>query len=300
LTPSCRYTPTSQAFTIATVNDTRIRLPGTDIETSRLGFGTAALHRKFGSRPRQALLGAALECGITYFDSARYYGHGLAETELGRFIRNRRAAVTIGTKIGISALPTLEAFPPLLYLAKSVGMFARPIYRGDPFLRRIDMSVASSIKQAEESVAASLRALATDYLDLLLLHDPSPIAELADEWIAWLSGLKRKGIVRALGLAGQADACTRIARQHPSVAEVLQVGDSLEGREADQVLALGRPLQITFGYLRTSLQRRSESADSTELRAVARRIMERNPTGTVLFSSTNLAHVKQFALSAFA
>lgn len=300
MTPSRRYPPATQAFTIATVNDTRIKLPGTDIEMSRLGFGTSALHRMFGSRPRQAVLGTALECGVTHFDCARYYGHGLAEAELGRFIHNRRGAVTIGTKVGIRAQPGLEAFPPLLYLAKSIGMFAKLIYPGDPFLTRIDMSTASSIKQAEESVAASLRALRTDYLDLLLLHDPSPEVELAEEWIAWLSGLKRKGMVRALGLAGQAEACTRIARRHPEVAEVLQVGDSLEEREADSVLSLGRPLQITYGYLRSRLHQRRDNMNSAELQAFARRIMERNPTGTVLFSSTNPAHVREFMSSASA
>jgi aryl-alcohol dehydrogenase-like predicted oxidoreductase len=216
---------------------------------------------------------------------------------LGKFTRTRRGSVTIATKVGIRALPALEAFQPLLYVARGVALLARPLYRGDPFACRIDISAASSVKQAQRSVAASLRALGTEYLDLLLLHDPDPNLELADSWTEWLVGLKRKGIVRAIGLAGEAASCVRIAARSPETGQVLQVGDSLERREADLVLAKGRPLQITYGYLRAARLAHQGDTRAVEMRAITRQIMERNATGVVLFSSTSPTHIRQFALS---
>ena len=85
----------------------RIFLPGTDLQTSRLGFGTGSLHHAFRTRERQAILGAALDAGFTHFDTARMYGDGLAERELGRFLKGRRGRATLGTKFGLPAMPLL-------------------------------------------------------------------------------------------------------------------------------------------------------------------------------------------------
>lgn len=277
------------------MKDTRITLPGTDIQVSRLGLGTSGLHRALTSRARQAVLNAAVDCGITHFDCARYYGHGLAEAEVGRFARHRRTMLTIATKVGIRAVAAFERMPPLLYVAKGAARLVRPLLDADPFLRRFDMSARSSVAEAEKSVAASLKALSTDYLDLLLLHEPPSQLVIAEEWVLWLTNLKRRGIVRALGLSGEAGSCMEIALRRPDIGEVLQVRDSLNGREADRILETGRPLQITYGYLRAAGFRDSGRVPSERLCACVQRAMQRNVAGLVLFSSIRPNHVKQIA-----
>ena len=88
----------------------RVTLQGTDINVSRLSFGTASLHHLPTSRRRQDLLAAAFDHGFTHFDAAPYYGFGIAERELGQFLKARRGRVTITTKVGL--------YPPGGFTAK--------------------------------------------------------------------------------------------------------------------------------------------------------------------------------------
>src|SRR5215210_5561924 len=81
----------------------RTKLPNAELEVSRLALGLSEIHRLPFRRDRQRLLDTALGAGITHFDAARAYGDGLAERELGRFLRGRRDAVTVATKFGLAA-----------------------------------------------------------------------------------------------------------------------------------------------------------------------------------------------------
>lgn len=69
---------------------------------SAIGFGCGALMQSPSRKDRMAVLSAALDSGITHFDTARMYGLGRAEAELGTFLRTvDRDSVTIATKFGI-------------------------------------------------------------------------------------------------------------------------------------------------------------------------------------------------------
>ena len=73
--------------------DTR-RLGRTDVEVTTLGFGTAALGELFVTVPEpqaHATLQAAWDAGIRYFDTAPWYGLGLAEHRLGSFLHGQHA-----------------------------------------------------------------------------------------------------------------------------------------------------------------------------------------------------------------
>ena len=78
-----------------------VRLPGTDLTPSRLGFGTSLLMARLGRRESVRLLEVAHESGITHFDTARAYGYGEAESAVGDFLAGRRDAVTVTTKVGL-------------------------------------------------------------------------------------------------------------------------------------------------------------------------------------------------------
>ena len=76
----------------------QIAIPNTRLQTSRIGFGTASLHHLYRSRARSALLTAALDSGISHFDTAPMYGEGMAERELGRFLGKARKPLPFNLK----------------------------------------------------------------------------------------------------------------------------------------------------------------------------------------------------------
>lgn len=153
-----------------------------------------------------ATLHAALEAGVTHFDTADTYGHGHNETLLGRFLAEigpqRRAALTVATKFGIVREP-------------------------GHYERRIDNSPAY-IRLACE---ASLRRLGVDCIDLYYCHRRNTEVPLADMMGA-LADLVRQGKVRSLGLSEVSEATLREAHAlHPIAA--LQTEYSLWERAAE-------------------------------------------------------------------
>jgi D-threo-aldose 1-dehydrogenase len=97
-----------------------VTLTGTEVVTSKLGFGCSAL---IGGRSRTEalrLLEAAYDSDIRHFDVARVYGTGDAEDVLGEFASGRGSNITIATKFGINPTPSTLATG----VAKSLVRFA--------------------------------------------------------------------------------------------------------------------------------------------------------------------------------
>jgi aryl-alcohol dehydrogenase-like predicted oxidoreductase len=235
------------------------------------------------------LLKAALDCGITHFDTARMYGEGLAERELGRFLGGERQRVTIGTKFGFPAVRALERFPAMLYPHWALGGIARrvlPAWRG----KRERCVTRAAV---EESLERSLRALRTDYCDIFFLHEPCQADRgLMEDTVEYLERQRRDGRIRYLGVAGEASECVAFARWAGGVFEVLQVNDSLENREADFVAAAGKKLQITYGYLRAA---RRAGAGTADIREVMGKALERTEEGMILVSSRKASRLRALA-----
>lgn len=267
----------------------RTLLPGTNLSATRLGLGTASLHHAFRSRDRQALLSAALDAGFTHFDTARMYGEGMAERELGQFFTGGlRQQVTIATKFGIPARALFERFPALMYAQRAMGGVGRRLGLA-PVGERVR---ALSREAAENSLTRSLKALRTDWVDILFVHEPvvSDIAALQN-LAEWLLQQKSSGRVRYLGLAGSAANCVAVMRQVEGVFDVLQVEDSLAVCEAGAVLATGWPLQVTFGYMRQSRVTQPQLDALSVLKAA----LARNSDGMVLVSSRQPERLRALA-----
>jgi aryl-alcohol dehydrogenase-like predicted oxidoreductase len=225
------------------------------------------------------------------------YGDGMAERTLGKFLRGEiRKKITLASKFGIPADPVGERFPLLMYAKRALGGAVRHLRLPGSASRRRRLSVDS----AESSLAQSLGALRTDWLDILFLHEP----EIRDcEWLPeladWLVRQKAIGRVRYLGLAGQAGNCLLVKDFLPGVFDVLQVEDSLSGREADALTATGHPLQVTYGYIRKAVEaplgqlRSPTSADELLQAGLAR-----NTRGMVLVSTRKLQRVGALAATA--
>lgn len=257
----------------------RVTLPGTDIQVSRLSFGTGSLHRIPFSRSRQNLLSAAFDHGFTHFDTAPSYGFGLAEEELGQFLKGRSDRVTIATKFGIYPPGGIHPNTLTVWSRKAAGMFVPGCSR---------LVIDWSRDAASKSLELSLRRLGVERIDLLLLHEPDAAAVRSEQFLEWFRSEQNKGKVRAWGLAGQADSMDAwLSRNHP-LGMVLQVRDSLDRTEADIVRSHGRELQFTFGYLSTP----TRSAGPLETLGKA---LQRNTTGSILVSTRYLARVGRLA-----
>lgn len=295
-------------------------LTGTDVVTSVLGFGTADLFRIPSRRQRLHLLEAAYDAGIRHFDTAPMYGLGLAERELGHFARCRRDRIVIATKFGIA--PTAAA--------RGLAVIQGPVRRlfaAVPALR--EQARASAVgpasgptgallytapgydaAAAELSLKASLRELATDHVDLLLLHEPSPGDVRSDDVRAYLEKVRRAGLIRAWGVAGEPGPSVEVARLLADPGLVLQIREDVLLRrtsppEPDNARisfgVMGRVLPRLLDVVTASRPRRHRWNDLTgtdcgDAQALAslllRDALQANPSGVVLFSTTNAEHIR--------
>lgn len=294
-------------------------LKGTDVETSVLGFGSADLFRIPSRRQRQRLLAAAYDAGIRHFDAAPMYGLGLAERELGRFARSRRDRIVIATKFGIA--PTA--------VARGLAVVQGPVRRlftAVPALRERARATAAGpgsgpagallytapgydAAAAELSLKTSLRELATDHIDLFLLHEPNPGDVRSDDVRAYLEKAHGAGLIRAWGVAGEPGQSVEVSRLLAGPGLVLQVRDDVLLRrtsppEPDNARitfgVLGRVLPRLLDLVTASTTRRRwndvTGTDCGDPQALAslllRDALRANPSGVVLFSTTNAEHIR--------
>jgi aryl-alcohol dehydrogenase-like predicted oxidoreductase len=263
----------------------RTRLARSGFETSRLGFGTSRLHY-ISTRARQRLLALAVELGFTHIDTAPLYGDGLAERELGQFIRGRRGDVVIATKFGFAADPLLEKLPALDPVLRPVRAVAR---RAGFWQKR---QLIFSPDELRRSVEKSLRRLNTEAVDMLLLHDAAAeCIPSVDKLLDQAAELRRRGLIRLFGLAGPWSRIAGLDDTLRSAADVIQTSES--------DWPLDAPPDITYGALASGRQRAfgtkvESGAVATRLRAA----LKRRPTGTVLVSTTNPDHLHELAHAA--
>ncbi len=248
----------------------------TDIVTSAIGFGTASLHHLFWQCDRLHLLETAFSNGITHFDTSPYYGFGLAETDVGKFLANRRDSVTLTTKIGIYSPdrhPTSISIRRRKFLGRLIPGYA-------------DAIVDWTVENAQKSFEESLKRLRTDFVDFLLLHEPISTLINQEQFVEWLQRIKKAGRIRHYGVAGPSQSIASWVESGNCLAEVVQTKDSLERHEADFILKSGRKLQFTYGYL--SKSRFAQSNKDTISYA-----LNRNATGTVIVSTRKVERIRE-------
>ncbi|WP_461672501.1 aldo/keto reductase [Priestia megaterium] len=176
-----------------------------DILQGKLGFGTAPLGNMYRNIPEEeaiATVDAAWESGIRYFDSAPFYGAGLAEMRLGEALSKRnRNDYILSTKVGRVISDELED-PSTRDLGEKGGLFE--------FGRKNKIINDYSADATLRSIEQSLKRLKTDRLDFVYIHD---IAQdfYGDEWLAQfesartgafrvLTRLREEGVIKGWGL----------------------------------------------------------------------------------------------------
>ena len=144
----------------------------TGLKVSAIGFGCweiGGTYCHIDEAQFQRAVKAAIEAGITCFDTAEAYGMGVSEEALARALADRRSEVVIATKFGVG----YEEMP-----------------------NRRD----SSRSRVFASIDRSLQRLKTDHVDIYLVHWPDPNTPL-DETMTALDDVVRQGKVRYIGVS---------------------------------------------------------------------------------------------------
>ncbi|MFE0674800.1 aldo/keto reductase [Streptomyces sp. NPDC058867] len=175
-----------------------------EILPGRLGFGTAPLGNMFRAIPddeARATVEAAWEHGTRFYDTAPFYGAGLAETRLGEVLSAKpRDSYVLSTKVGRVILDEHE--PAARDLGEKGGLFEH----GNPNRIVHEWTAAAT----ERSVEDSLKRLGTDRLDIVWVHDIAQDFH-GDQWLQKfeeartgafrvLSRLRDEGVIKAWGL----------------------------------------------------------------------------------------------------
>ncbi|HEX4182491.1 MAG TPA: aldo/keto reductase [Caulobacteraceae bacterium] len=143
------------------------RLGTSGLKVSEVGLGCNNFGMRIDQQATSAVVGACLDAGITFFDTADVYGGSKSEVMLGEALKGKRQDVVLATKF---AMP----------------MGAGPDRRGGS--RRYIMS----------AVEASLKRLNTDHIDLYQMHGPDADTPI-EETLRALDDLVTHGKVRYIG-----------------------------------------------------------------------------------------------------
>lgn len=212
------------------------RLQPSGLALTRSGFGCAGiagLYRACSETEAMATLQAAWEGGLRYFDTAPFYGTGLSEQRLGRFLADKpRDAVVVSTKVGrlLEAVPADQA--PDYGFVDALPARVRFDYSGDGL---------------RASLADSLARSGLARFDILYVHDIGSYAhgaEAARHWadftgsgIAALEALKAEGVIGAWGLGvNEVEVCLELLALHPVEVILLAGRYTLLDRRAEAEL----------------------------------------------------------------
>jgi len=154
----------------------------TGVQASTLGLGTNQFGRVVDEAGAKAIVGQAEALGVNFLDTAESYGGGASEELLGKALAGRRQKFIVATKTGAGDEP---------------GRLTR--------------------ERITQRLEASLRRLATDYIDVYYLHFPDAATPLEDS-LHVLDDAKRAGKIRSGAISNHAAAqvgeSTATAKRH--------------------------------------------------------------------------------------
>ncbi|HEY1304772.1 MAG TPA: aldo/keto reductase [Vicinamibacterales bacterium] len=174
------------------------------LRVSLVGLGCNNFGMRIDAAATERVVGAALDAGINFFDTADIYGATQSEVFLGRALRGRRTQAIVATKFGMAVDEQRKG--------------ARPDY-------------------VHRACDDSLTRLATDYIDLYQLHQPDPTVPIADT-LGAMNELVQAGKVKEIGCsnfsAEQMDEAARATKSGAARFVSVQNEYSLLHREPEK------------------------------------------------------------------
>jgi len=248
-------------------------LGSTGIQVSPLGLGTVKIGRNSGvkyphgfslpeDREVRSLLGLAQDLGINLVDTAPAYGS--SEERLGRLLPGPRDAWVISTKVGERFHQGLSSF---------------------------DYSAAGT----RRSVERSLRRLATDYLDLVLIHSDGRDERIvqSEPVLETLRALQKAGLVRALGVSTKTVSGGLLAVEETDL--VMATYNSREREERAVIRAAaarGKGVLIKKALASGHLERLTDSQDDDPVAAALGCIFAESGVSSAVLGTIDPAHLR--------
>lgn len=214
------------------------------LEVSAVGLGCMGFSQSYGPAGTHsnaiAVIRAAVERGVTFFDTAEGYGPWANEELVGEALAPYRAHVVIATKFNM----VFDAD------GKPQGQISRP-------------------EQVRSAAEGSLRRLGVETLDLYYLHRVNPAVPI-EEIAGAFSGLVAQGRVRHFGMSEAAAATIRRAHAVQPVTAIQSEYSLWWRRPEEQVLATCEELDIGFvpysplgkGFLTGTIDQTTTFADN--------------------------------------
>jgi aryl-alcohol dehydrogenase-like predicted oxidoreductase len=224
------------------------KLGKSGLEISAIGLGCMGMSFAYGPpKDKQemiSLLHAAVERGVTFFDTAEVYGPFINEELVGEGLAPFRERVVIATKFGFKLDPKS---------GRSIGVDSRP-------------------ERIKEVAEASLKRLKTDFIDLFYQHRVDPEVPIEDVAGA-VKELVDQGKVKHFGLSEAGVQTIRRAHAVQSVTALQNEYSLWWRRPEEQVLSVLEELGIGFvpfsplgrGFL-TGKMNENTTFDSSDLR----------------------------------
>lgn len=199
-------------------------VPG--VPSSALGFGCSVVCGSRGKVESARAIHTALDCGVNHFDLARCYGYGDAEAFVAKNTPKKREEVVFATKFGIEATSLASALKPLKAIGRVVNrkhsctpqseedLESGGLPRANPHVvskSRLKQIIGGMLlkrrpvnaRLMQLSVERSLKALRTDYIDYLFVHEPVVALEDADRIFEVAMALKKAGKLRGFGISSE-------------------------------------------------------------------------------------------------
>lgn len=260
------------------------KIKGTEILASCIGYGTSKLHHVHSFNDRLRLLNQCYDLGINFYDTARMYGDGCSESSLSHLIKGRRSNFIIATKFGRNANFFLENLPIIRYPFYGASSLINKLTKVNIRKQAVDFSLIN----CRRSLSLSLKALQTDYIDILHMHEPS-ISDLIDnhDLLQFFDEIRRSGVVRYIGVSGDLDSIRPIMASFDDAFDLIQVEDSILHNNVNYLEKIGYEPSITFGYFRDAIKAGFDPKHIINL--IADRTFNRH----ALFSSTDIAHIEE-------
>ena len=187
----------------------------TSFEIPAFGLGCAPLgnlYRPLSDAQAFATIHAALAAGISYVDTAPYYGHGRSEQRIGEALRAWSGSrPSLSTKVG-------RVLDPVTPGDEGDFGYADPL----PFRPRFDYSKDG----VRRSLEGSLARLGVSRVDVALIHDigrqthgdahPALLRQVVDETLPTLEQARSEGLIRFIGIGvNECEVCLELLERAP-------------------------------------------------------------------------------------
>lgn len=173
---------------------------------SEIGLGCWQLGNDFGpvsDEAAAAVLAAADDCGVTFWDTADVYGAGLSETRISRHCADRPGQRIIATKVGRDG----ALYPDSYTKAKM-----------------------------RSCLEGSLRRLGVEVLDLVQLHCVPADVLRSGDLLSWLDEFRDAGLIREFGASVETTDEALFALEHPTLTSIQIIFNLVRQDPIDAVL----------------------------------------------------------------